>query len=60
VTAVVVDTSALVAILTDEPGRAWLVEQLAVASDRVIAAPTALELGIVLEARAPASTGVSQ
>lgn len=57
---VVVDTSALVAILTDEPGRPWLAEQLAAASTRLIAAPTVVELGIVLEARAPASTGIAR
>lgn len=51
---VVVDTSALVAILTGEPTREWLKEQLLTAAERVIAAPTAVELGIVLEARSAA------
>ena len=59
-TGLVVDTSAMVAILTGEPDRGWLVERLAEASDRLIAAPTALELGIVLEARSPAAVGISR
>lgn len=57
-TDLVVDTSAMVAILTDEPDRAWLATQLAEASARIMAAPTALELGIVLEARVPAAVGL--
>jgi ribonuclease VapC len=57
VSALVVDTSAIMAILTDEPGRAWLSGQLADASERLMAAPTMLELGIVVEARAPTATG---
>lgn len=55
--ALVVDTSAMVAILTGEPGRAWLSGQLADASERFMAAPAMLELGIVVEARAPTATG---
>lgn len=57
-TALVVDTSAVVAILTDEPGRGWLSRQLADASERFMAAPTMLELGIVVEARTPTATGI--
>jgi ribonuclease VapC len=53
VTGVVVDTSAMVAILSDEPGRKYLVERLVAASDRVIAAPVVVELSIVLESRVP-------
>jgi ribonuclease VapC len=49
----VVDTSAMVAILTGEAGSSWLSEQLAAAGERSMCAPTVLELGIVLEARAP-------
>jgi ribonuclease VapC len=60
VTGLVVDTSAMVAILTGEPDRSWLSENLAAASDRLMAAPTALELGIVLEARSPAAVGISR
>ena len=53
--AIVVDTSAMVAILTNEPGRGWLAAQLAEATERLMSAPTALELGIVLEARSAAA-----
>jgi ribonuclease VapC len=55
---IVVDTSAMVAILTGEPGRGWLTGQLAQADERLMTAPTALELGIVLEARSPSATGI--
>jgi ribonuclease VapC len=48
----------MVAILTDEPGRGWLAAQLAQADERFMTAPTALELGIVLEARSPTATGI--
>jgi len=58
VSTVVVDTSAIVAVLAREPGHDWLAAQLARASDRLMTAPTALELGIVLEARSPAATGI--
>jgi ribonuclease VapC len=56
----VVDTSAMVAIVAAEPGGGWLAEELAGASDRIIAAPVAVELGIVLEARTPAAAGVGR
>ncbi|MGH3423731.1 MAG: type II toxin-antitoxin system VapC family toxin [Nocardioidaceae bacterium] len=49
---VVVDSSALVAIMTAERSADWLEERLVEATDRVIAAPNAVELGIVLEAKA--------
>src|SRR5215469_6508231 len=55
---VVVDTSAMVAILTGEPGEDWLAAQLAEAGERLMSAPTALELGIVLEARSTSATGI--
>jgi ribonuclease VapC len=58
VSTVVVDTSAIVAVLAREPGHDWLAAHLARASDRLMTAPTALELGIVLEARSPAATGI--
>ena len=45
----------MVAILTNEPGRSWLAAQLADAGERLMSAPTALELGIVLEARSSAA-----
>lgn len=58
-TSLVVDTSALVAILAREPGHVWLSNQLAEASERLISAPTVVELGIVLEARVPNSMGIA-
>ena len=48
----------MVAILTHEPGHDWLAAQLAGAGERLMSAPTALELGIVLEARSPTATGI--
>lgn len=54
----VVDTSAVVAILLDEPGADWLITMLAEASQRHMSAGTYLELGIVLESRfGPTGTG---
>ena len=53
-----VDSSAMVAILSGEPGQRWLSGELDSASIRVISAPTALELGIVVEARAPEAVGM--
>lgn len=54
----VVDSSALVAIVAGEPGHEWLGEQLTIASLRRIAAPNCLESGMVLEGRASSATGV--
>ena len=48
---IVVDTSAAFAILTSELGSEDLVEALVGAEERAISAGTAIELGIVLEAR---------
>jgi ribonuclease VapC len=48
---VIVDTSALVAIVVQEPGSDELIEKLATASRAGIGAPTVAELGIVLTAR---------
>ncbi len=48
---VVVDTSAMVAIVTGEPTREWLLSRLLAIERRVMAAPIAVELGIVLETR---------
>jgi len=56
----VVDTSALVAILRAEPGHDWLAEQLASVADRIMAAPSVVELGIVLEARVPSAAGIAR
>ena len=57
--AVVVDSSALAAIALAEPSRSWLIEQLWLASDRLIAAPNVLELGIVLESRIDDAVGLA-
>ena len=58
-TELVIGTSALMSIMLREPTHAWLLEQLAGAEERVIAAPTALEFGIVLEARVPDMSGMA-
>jgi ribonuclease VapC len=47
----VVDTSALIAILNDEPERHEFIERIAAAETRLISAATVLEAGIVIEAR---------
>jgi len=55
----VVGTSAVVALLTGEVGGDALAEALDAADPRLMAAPTAVELGIVLEARyGTAGTGL--
>lgn len=48
---IVVDTSAVVAILQREPGSAAPLERLAAPEPRVMSAGTRVELGIVAEAR---------
>jgi len=59
VTTVVVDTSAAVAILTDEPPADGLARALAGATRAVMSAATLVEFGIVLEARfGPAGSGI--
>lgn len=58
--ALVVDTSAIVAIVLAEHGSEWLAEQLAIATTPVMAAPTLVELGMVLESRAPAAIGIAR
>jgi ribonuclease VapC len=55
----VVDTSA-VAVLTAEAGCEWILDRLASASECLMSAPTAVELGIVLEARVPAAVGITR
>lgn len=57
-TGLVVDTSALVAVLQRAPGHEWLAGELAGATARLLAAPTALELSIVAESRAPTAAGI--
>lgn len=56
----VVDTSAIVAILKREAGAGWLISQLDAPGRRTMAAPTLLELGIVLETRGTGSTGIAR
>lgn len=48
---IVVDTSAAVAIITRERGHDELISSLETATTRLMAAPTRVELGMVLEAR---------
>lgn len=56
----VVDTSAIVAILGRGAGAGWLISQLDPPGRRTMAAPTLLELGTVVEARAAGSTGIAR
>lgn len=58
-TPVVVDTSAMVAVLRHEPGWQWLTDRLEQAVARYVAAPIALEFGIVSEANAPTEVNVA-
>jgi len=59
VTALVVDTSAAVAILTGEPDADDLIERISDAMPRLMSTGTLLELSIVMEARlGPAGQGV--
>lgn len=46
-------------IMLREPARAWLLEQLSRVGEPLMAAPTALEFGMVLEARIPGSQGMA-
>ena len=58
-TALVVDTSAAVAILTGEPEADHLIERLSATTPRLMSTATLLELSIVMEARfGPAGQGV--
>jgi ribonuclease VapC len=58
-TALVVDTSAAVAILTSEPEAGDLIERLSSATSLLMSTATLLELSIVMEARlGPAGQGV--
>lgn len=58
--ALVVDTSAVVAILTDEVDSDWLIDVLSGARHRFMASATYLELGIAIEARiGPIATGAA-
>ncbi len=53
----VVDTSAVLAILWDEPERRWFNEAIQADPKRLISAATVLESGIVLEARGGEAAG---
>jgi ribonuclease VapC len=59
-TDLVVDTSAMVAIIRAEPGGAWLASRLDLPGSHLMAAPIFLELGMVLESRAPGSAGIAR
>jgi len=48
---VVIDTSAVIAILFDEPERSRFIHQIKIAEKRLISAPTLLECEIVVQAR---------
>ena len=56
---IVIDTSALMSIMLRQPTRAWLLERLSRVVEPLLAAPTALEFGMVLEARIPGSQGMA-
>lgn len=59
-TGVVVDTSAVVAILLGEPDADDVLAALGQSDPRLVSAATLVELGIVLEARlGPAGTGIA-
>lgn len=53
----VIDTSALLAILLDEPERRLFNEQIEGSTRRLVSAATLLEAGIVLETRSGAAAG---
>lgn len=50
-TSLVIDTSALVAVLLGEPGSEELLDHMGAAEELAMAAPTSVELGIVMEAK---------
>lgn len=57
-TSIVVDTSAVMAIVRAEPGAEWLSRQLRDSDHRLMSSATALELGIVLESRTTTLTAL--
>jgi len=60
VTGIVVDTSAVVAILLGEPGAANVLAALDASDERLMSAATLVEVGIVLEARlGPVGAGIA-
>jgi ribonuclease VapC len=50
-TSIVVDTSAVMAVVRAEPGAVWLSRQLQESDRRLMSSGSGLELGIVLESR---------
>lgn len=54
----VVDTSALAAILFQEPPAPWLRDALEATPSAVISAPSLVQLNLVLEGRSPTDVGV--
>jgi ribonuclease VapC len=48
---VIVDSSALVAVLVQEPGHEWIEEKIGTAARAAVGAPTAAETAIVMTAR---------
>lgn len=58
---IVVDTSAALAVLTDEGDAGWLLDTLAASDERFMSAGSLIELGIVIEARlGPSATGMAR
>ncbi|NMM22108.1 MAG: type II toxin-antitoxin system VapC family toxin [Phycicoccus sp.] len=57
-TSIVVDTSAVMAIVRAEPGAEWLSRQLRDSDHRLMSSATGLELGIVLESRTTTLTAL--
>lgn len=49
---VILDSSAIIAVLLDEPGAAAIIDRMEMAERLAVAAPTLVEAGIVLRARA--------
>jgi ribonuclease VapC len=57
-TSIVVDTSAVMAIVRSEPGADWLSRRLQESSVRLMSSASALELGMVLESKTTILTTV--
>lgn len=59
-TLIVVDTSALIAMVTGEPGADWLQTRLWHANERLMCTASAVELDLVLEGRFNANVGLGR
>jgi ribonuclease VapC len=57
-TSIVVDTSAVMAIVRAEPGADWLSARMQASDRRLMSTGTALELGLVLESRTKTLTAL--